>query len=226
MITTTYHSPLGDITLAADARGLTGLWFADQAHYGSTLEGDEPSFDMERGVFEDAVNAAVHAEPHAEAAPAVTCEKIEGCDAVSGCSPLNAEDPRNTAAVGVLERAWAWLNAYFAGQAPRWTPPLHIEGTEFQHAIWVALLEIPYGETVTYGELAHRVARRRGFTEAGLEGDAAKTPSPRAAGAAVGRNPISIIVPCHRVVGADGSLTGYAGGVERKRALLELEAAR
>ena len=58
MITTTYHSPLGDITLAADARGLTGLWFADQAHYGSTLEGDEPSFDMERGVFEDAVNAA------------------------------------------------------------------------------------------------------------------------------------------------------------------------
>ena len=88
------------------------------------------------------MNAAVHAEPHAEAAPAVTCEKIEGCDAVSGCSPLNAEDPRNTAAVGVLERAWAWLNAYFAGQAPRWTPPLHIEGTEFQHAIWVALLEI------------------------------------------------------------------------------------
>lgn len=211
MITTTYHSPLGDITLAADACGLTGLWFCDQAHYGSTLAGDEASFDMARGVFDGEEDAP---------------EEIQGCDAVSGCSPMSASDPQNTAAVSVLERSWAWLNAYFAGQAPRWMPPLHVEGTEFQHAVWVALLEIPYGETITYKELASRVAFRRGFVEDEPAAQMASAPSPRAVGAAVGRNPISIIVPCHRVVGADGSLTGYAGGLDRKRALLELESAR
>lgn len=286
MIITTYHSPLGDITLAADAQGLTGLWFVGQSHYGATLTGDERSFDMQRGAF-----SAVETDAAVCDSPVVADEVIEGCDATSGGNPMSVSDPQNTAAVSVLERAWAWLNAYFAGQAPRWTPPLHVEGTEFQHAVWVALLEVPYGQTVTYGELARKIGGRRalasscgrGFSNAsaglgssgaasgernaaggkpdaadgepdvagastahgerglsiaahgaqassdavlaGYEASDAAT-SARAVGAAVARNPVSIIIPCHRVVGADGALTGYAGGLDRKRALLELESAR
>lgn len=286
MIITTYHSPLGDITLAADAQGLTGLWFVGQSHYGATLTGDERSFDMQKGAF-----SAVETDAAVCDSPVVADEVIEGCDATSGGNPMSVSDPQNTAAVSVLERAWAWLNAYFAGQAPRWTPPLHVEGTEFQHAVWVALLEVPYGQTVTYGELARKIGGRRalasscgrGFSNAsaglgssgadsgernaaggtpdaadgepdvagastahgerglsiaahgaqassdavlaGYEASDAAT-SARAVGAAVARNPVSIIIPCHRVVGADGALTGYAGGLDRKRALLELESAR
>ena len=286
MIITTYHSQLGDITLAADAQGLTGLWFVGQSHYGATLTGDERSFDMQKGAF-----SAVETDAAVCDSPVVADEVIEGCDATSGGNPMSVSDPQNTAAVSVLERAWAWLNAYFAGQAPRWTPPLHVEGTEFQHAVWVALLEVPYGQTVTYGELARKIGGRRalasscgrGFSNAsaglgssgaasgernaaggkpdaadgepdvagastahgerglsiaahgaqassdavlaGYEASDAAT-SARAVGAAVARNPVSIIIPCHRVVGADGALTGYAGGLDRKRALLELESAR
>lgn len=112
----------------------------------------------------------------------------------------------------VFDEAARWLDAYFAGHEPDETPPLRLRGTDFQKAVWIALLEIPFGETTTYGALAERLGLGRGGA--------------RAVGAAVGRNPISIMVPCHRVLGSDGSLTGYAGGVERKRKLLELERKR
>lgn len=112
----------------------------------------------------------------------------------------------------VFKSARAWLERYFAGEAPEEKVPLRAAGTAFQRAVWDLLKEIPYGATVTYGELAERLAARRG-----------RPCSARAVGAAVGRNPISLIVPCHRVLGADGSLTGYAGGLARKRALLQLE---
>ena len=106
-----------------------------------------------------------------------------------------------------LMAACRWLDAHFAGGRPSVADvPLVPRGTAFQLRMWDALLAIPYGETRTYGELA-----------------AALGSSPRAVGAAVGKNPISVIVPCHRVLGANGSLTGYAGGLARKRALLELE---
>lgn len=98
-----------------------------------------------------------------------------------------------------------WLDVYFTGREPDFTPLLHPAGSPFRQAVWQLLLEIPYGQTTTYGALL---------------GDGA---SARAVGGAVGRNPISIIVPCHRVIGADGSLTGYAGGVDRKIRLLALE---
>lgn len=98
-----------------------------------------------------------------------------------------------------------WLDVYFTGREPDFTPPLHPAGSPFRQTVWQLLLEIPYGQTTTYGALL---------------GDGA---SARAVGGAVGRNPISIIVPCHRVIGADGSLTGYAGGVDRKIRLLALE---
>ena len=110
----------------------------------------------------------------------------------------------------VLLAARRWLDAYFAGERPdAGDVPLAPRGTAFQRRVWDALLAIPYGETRTYGELAAELGS-----------------SPRAVGAAVGRNPISVIVPCHRVLGADGSLTGYAGGLGRMRALLGLEAVR
>ena len=107
----------------------------------------------------------------------------------------------------VLLAARCWLDAYFAGERPGVADvPLAPRGTAFQRRVWGALLAIPYGETRTYGELAAELGS-----------------SSRAVGAAVGRNPISVIVPCHRVLGAGGSLTGYAGGLTRKQALLELE---
>ncbi|MBQ8703593.1 MAG: methylated-DNA--[Bacteroidales bacterium] len=106
-----------------------------------------------------------------------------------------------------LLSACRWLDEYFSGREPGFTPPMSFRGTVFQQRVCEALLAIPYGQTVTYGELARRLGCR----------------SAQAVGGAVGRNPISIIVPCHRVVGADGSLTGYAGGLDRKRALLQLE---
>lgn len=107
----------------------------------------------------------------------------------------------------VFEAAKRWLDRYFAGERP--SPeelPLDPRGTEFQRRVWALLCEIPCGQTTTYGELARILES-----------------SPRAVGSAVGRNPISIIIPCHRVLGANGSLTGYAGGIERKRWLLEHE---
>ena len=108
-----------------------------------------------------------------------------------------------------------WLDAYFSGKAPGFTPALRLEGTPFRREVWALLLTIPYGQTTSYGALAKRLAEGRGVPRT----------SAQAVGGAVGANPVSLIVPCHRVVGADGSLTGYAGGLDRKRRLLELERA-
>ena len=100
-----------------------------------------------------------------------------------------------------------WLDIYFSGRQPDFLPPLKHVGTDFQQRVWQALMEIPYGETTTYGAIARRIGCR----------------SAQAVGQAVGHNPIAIIVPCHRVVGSDGTLTGYAYGIERKKYLLALE---
>ena len=113
----------------------------------------------------------------------------------------------------VFDEATAWLAAYFAGRLPGPLPPLRPQGTAFQQAVWARLAAIPRGETRSYGDLARLLSEESG-----------RTVSARAVGGAVGRNPISILLPCHRVVGSDGSLTGYAGGLARKRALLALEA--
>ena len=113
----------------------------------------------------------------------------------------------------VLTLARRWLEVYFSGREPDFAVPLRPSGTPFQQEVWAALREIPYGQTTTYGAIARQMAARRGLPRL----------SAQAVGGAVGRNPICILVPCHRVLGADGSLTGYAGGVERKRRLLEME---
>ena len=113
----------------------------------------------------------------------------------------------------VFRQAVSWLDCYFAGRDPGFTPPLSLKTTSFRQAVWEILLEIPFGRTVTYGELAKRIALRKG----------GPCLSAQAVGGAVGHNAIALMIPCHRVLGADGSLTGYAGGLWRKRRLLEME---
>ena len=156
-------SPLGEILLAADDQGLTGLWFAEnQRHLGPGLS------------------------PDAEERP----------------SPF-------------FDEARRWLEVYFSGRDPGFTPTLHLTGPDFRVRVEEILLAIPYGQTATYGQIARQIASERGVERM----------SARAVGGAVGRNPISLIVPCHRVVGSGGSLTGYSGGIDRKIALLKLEGA-
>lgn len=155
-----YPSPIGNILLAADEMGLTGLWFEGQKYF---------ALDLDK-------------EPEEKEIP-------------------------------LFEKVKQWLDIYFSGREPDFTIPLHFTGTEFQNEVWKILCTIPYGQTMTYGEIAKRVAARKGLPHM----------SAQAIGGAVGHNRISIIVPCHRVVGADGSLTGYAGGIEKKAKLLKLE---
>ncbi len=155
-----YHSPLGDILLAADSAGLTGLWFEGQKYFALYL--DKEHEEKELPVFEEAKR---------------------------------------------------WLDIYFSGKNPDFQVPLHFTGTDFQNEVWEILYAIPYGQTTTYGEIAAQLAKKRGLPRM----------SAQAVGGAVGHNEISIIVPCHRVVGASGSLTGYAGGIEKKVKLLEHE---
>ena len=113
----------------------------------------------------------------------------------------------------ILTEAKAWLDVYFSGKAPHFTPPLHPAGSAFRQAVWQILLQIPYGQTITYGEIARKISKLKNTSHM----------SAQAVGGAVGHNAISIIIPCHRVIGANGSLTGYAGGIDKKAALLELE---
>ena len=157
-----YHSPLGDILLAADSAGLTGLWFEGQKYFALYL--DKEHEEKELPVFEEAKR---------------------------------------------------WLDIYFSGKNPDFQVPLHFTGTDFQNEVWEILYAIPYGQTTTYGEIAAQLAKKRGLPRM----------SAQAMGGAVGHNEISIIVPCHRVVGASGSLTGSAGGIEKKIELLRLEGA-
>ncbi len=157
-----YTSPLGGILLAADACGLTGLWFDGQKYFGGQL-------------------------------PAACTERQ---------TPVLAQTKR-------------WLDLYFAGKKPDFLPPLHPVGSAFRQAVWALLLQIPYGQTTTYGALAKQLAAKLGRPRM----------SAQAVGGAVGHNAISILIPCHRVVGANGSLTGYAGGIDKKVQLLELERA-
>lgn len=106
-----------------------------------------------------------------------------------------------------------WLDIYFTGKEPDFTPSLHPIGSAFRQAVWEILLQIPYGKTATYGEIARQLAEKQGLSRM----------SAQAVGGAVGHNEISIIIPCHRAVGTNGSLTGYAGGIDKKMKLLELE---
>ena len=158
--TAKYQSPVGEILLAADEIGLTGLWFDGEKFYADSLDPEHEERELP-----------------------------------------------------IFETVRKWLDIYFSGKEPDFMPPVHMIGSPFRLDVWELLRQIPYGETVTYGELAKMVAEKRGLSRM----------SAQAVGGAVGHNEISIIVPCHRVVGSDGSLTGYAGGVDKKERLLTLE---
>ena len=128
-------------------------------------------------------------------------------EALSGLSLCHIKATDTIDSIEIFHKTRCWLDLYFSGRQPDFIPPIKPIGTDFQRRVWQALLEIPYGETTTYGNIARRLGCR----------------SAQAVGQAVGRNPIAIIVPCHRVVGSDGSMTGYAYGLERKEYLLALE---
>ena len=122
------------------------------------------------------------------------------------------EDKHKQKSLPVFEEARRWLDIYFSGKEPDFLPPLAPKATPFRKKVWDILLSIPYGQTMTYGEIAKAIAREQ-----------SSRMSAQAVGGAVGHNPISIIVPCHRVVGTNGSLTGYADGIDKKVQLLTLE---
>ena len=113
----------------------------------------------------------------------------------------------------ILTQTIKWLDTYFGGKVPDFTPPISLQTTPFRKAVYEILISIPYGQTMTYGEIANILAEQKGIERM----------SAQAVGGAVGHNPISIIIPCHRVVGTDGSLTGYTGGLDRKIKLLKLK---
>ncbi|MBR3505761.1 MAG: methylated-DNA--[Lentisphaeria bacterium] len=115
--------------------------------------------------------------------------------------------------LSIFEQADRWLDLYFSGRDPGFTPPVKLRATEFRRAVCDIMLAIPYGRTMTYGRIAEIIARQKGVPRM----------SAQAVGGAVGHNPVSLIVPCHRVIGTGGALVGYGGGLERKAALLELE---
>mgnify|MGYP000021215448 FL=1 len=123
------------------------------------------------------------------------------------------KDPYEEKELPVFEDTKRWLTIYFSGKKPDFTVPFHFIGTAFQKAVWEILCSIPYGKTMTYGEIAKRIALQKGIPHM----------SAQAVGGAVGHNKISILVPCHRVVGTNGNLTGYAGGMDKKVKLLTLE---
>lgn len=125
-----------------------------------------------------------------------------------GLAPVHTDEETPT-----LAQTRRWLDLYFSGSVPDFTPPLHPIGSDFRQEVWALLLQIPYGKTTTYGALANQLAEKHGQ----------RRMSAQAVGGAVGHNAISIIIPCHRVVGADGSLTGYAGGLDTKARLLAVE---
>lgn len=134
--------------------------------------------------------------------------QFDGPEPVSA-APAAGHDEKD---LPVIRETCAWLDRYFSGRDPGQIPPLALQGTAFRQAVWEALLRIPYGQTATYGQLADSISEKTG-----------KRVSARAVGGAAGHNPILLIVPCHRVVGANGALTGYAAGIDRKEKLLRME---
>lgn len=179
-----YNSPLGAMVLYSDGVNLTGLYF------GTSVNLHNMGVDSSK----------LHLDSRAD-----SCK-----DSYFGKSKC-----ANLADLPIFTQTKEWLDLYFNGKIPRFTPPIAFpkDSSRFTLRVWEILLEIPYGETMTYGDIAKQVAREFGIAKM----------SAQAVGGAVGRNPISIIVPCHRVLGANLNITGYAGGIDKKLALLRLE---
>ena len=180
-----YKSPLGKILILFDKDTLLGLYFEGQKEFHDLIKDEEVKNFNEREVFNGV-------------------EKFNNKSEIE-----NNKICKNK----ILEETKKWLNIYFSGVEPNFTPKINLRGTEFRRDVWKILLEIPYGETLTYKDIANKLMASKRYERM----------SSQAVGGAVGANPISLIIPCHRVVGTSGSLTGYAGGLVRKLKLLELE---
>ena len=195
----TYASPLGKMLLSADGEGLTGAWFLGQKYYASRSEN---ACDVTNAVRD--LNSAQ------------TCERrlySLGNDAQNLEMDSSFYEVANSKPLQILSKSKCWFDHYFSGEEPCVEVPLHLIGSDFQREVWEILRTIPYGKTITYGDIAKQIATKRGLSRM----------SAQAVGGAVGHNPLSVIVPCHRVVGSNGNLTGYAGGIDKKEALLTLE---
>ena len=134
---------------------------------------------------------------------------FDGKEIFKKYSLLNFEEKN----IPVFKLTAKWLNVYFSKNKPEFTPPLALIGSDFEKEVWSITQNVTYGKTSTYGKIAAEIAKRRGI----------KKMSSQAVGNALGHNPVAIIIPCHRVIGSDGKLTGYSGGIDKKAALLELE---
>ena len=187
-----YDSPLGGITIASNGKAVTGLGFDDQRF------------------FDEAVpEGSVPAEPEETAAGANVTSVLDDNKAGADTPP----DPELEGALDVFRQADLWLDIYFDGKDPGFTPPLYLEESDFRSRVCQIMLDIPFGKYTTFGHIAEIIAEENGLPRM----------SAQAVGGAVGHNPISLIIPCHRVIGSDGSLTGYGGGLDRKLALLAVE---
>ena len=187
-----YSSPLGKILILFHEGTLLGLYFEGQEEFNVLIKNEEvKNFDDGKGFEIKDKN--------------LRCENL-GHDKNKVSGEKICDDK-------ILGDTKKWLDLYFSGEEPNFTPKLKLEGTEFRRDVWKILLEIPYGETLSYKDIANKLMASGKYERM----------SSQAVGGAVGHNPISIIIPCHRVVGTSGSLTGYAGGLRRKVRLLELE---
>lgn len=180
-----YNSSLGEILIIICKDSLTGLYFENQKEFKDLEEKGEIKNFYEKENSNDK-------------------EKINN---------ISENNKKNFSENKIFEEAKKWLDIYFSGEEPKFTPKLNLEGTEFRKDVWEILLEIPYGKTITYKDISEKLIGSGKY----------KKMSNQAVGGAVACNPISLIIPCHRVVGSSGSLTGYAGGLHRKMKLLKLE---
>ncbi len=187
-----YSSPLGKILILFHEGTLLGLYFEGQEEFNVLIKNEEVK-NFDGGKDFDIKDKNLIGESLGNDKNKVSGEKI--CDDK------------------ILGDTKKWLDLYFSGEDPNFTPTLKFRGTEFRREVWKILLEIPYGETLTYKDIANKLMASGKYERM----------SAQAVGGAVGHNPLSIIIPCHRVVGTSGSLTGYAGGLARKVKLLELE---
>ena len=187
-----YSSPLGKILILFHEGTLLGLYFEGQKEFNDIMK-DEEVKNFDDGKDFEIKDKNLRGESLDYDKNKVSGEKI-------------CEDK-------ILEDTKKWLDLYFSGEEPNFTPALKLRGTEFRREVWKILLEIHYGETLSYKDIANKLMASGKYERM----------SSQAVGGAVGHNPISIIIPCHRVVGRSGSLTGYAGGLARKVKLLELE---
>ena len=180
------NSPLGEILIITGNNSLIGLYFENQKEFKDLIKkGDIKSFDERENYNE--------------------IEKINKIQEIDKDKKISEDK--------IFSDTLRWLDIYFSGVEPKFTPNLKLKGTEFRKDVWEILLEIPYGKTITYKDISEKLIASGKY----------KKMSNQAVGGAVACNPISLIIPCHRVVGTSGSLTGYAGGLHRKMKLLKLE---